>query len=171
MSSDRRQKAIETFTENTDMTEREAEAYVLRELEGIHREQSAQMMDVDPSTLDTLHQRAKPKAKLPQIDIVKRVSATNTGSEEGQAWEIWFENGAMLRYVWNDAYDEIMETTTRADDPHSIHDELGVAGDEDELEAYALESVSEYTRNYRDDIEACKSDWTPVYEAITGYSA
>ncbi len=163
--------AIETLANHTDMTQREAEAYALRELANVTRGDAANQMNVSESTLDNHVQAAKSKAALPDIDVVKRVSATNTGFEEGKAWEIWFDNGAMLRYVWNDKLHEIVETTTRADDPHSIYQEHEVGGSEDELEEYALESISEFTRNYRDDVDACRSDWPGVFEAILCYSA
>lgn len=163
--------AIKTFANHSEMTEREAEAYVRRQIAGQSRAEAASLMDISASTVDTQVQKAKPKAKLPNIDVVKRVQPSNTGLEEGLAYEIWFENGAMLRYVWNDSYGEIMETTARADDPHSLYQQVGVAGSEDELEAYALESIAEYMQTYRDDIEACRSDWPDVFEAILCYAA
>jgi len=168
----RREIAAETFQNSSDMTEREAEAYVLRELAGVGRGRAAvQLGDVSESTVDTLHQRAKNKARLPSIAMVQRVSASNTGSAEGKSYEVWFENDAMLRYVWNDEHGEIREETYRADDPRSTHESFGVGGSEDELGEYTLESIEEYTKNYRDDVAACKSDWTHIYEALTCYKA
>jgi hypothetical protein len=77
----------------------------------------------------------------------------------------------MLRYVWNTEHEAIYETVTAAEDPHSIYKSFDVGGSEDELAEYALESISEYTRSYRDDIDACAMDWTPVFAALTGYEA
>lgn len=162
---------IETFASHSDMTQREAEAYVYREIANLSRSEAADLMDVSPSTVDSHVQSAKPKAKLPDIDVVKRVSARNTGFEEGRAYEIWFANGAMLRYVWNEDRDQIAETTTRADDPHSIWKQYPVGGTEDELAEYAIESIAEYTQNFRDDVEACRNDWDPIYEAIVCHRA
>jgi len=163
--------AIDTFANHTDMTEREAEAYVHREIAGHSRGETARLMGISESTVDTQVQNAKPKAHLPHIDQVKRISATNTVPEQGKAWEIWFENGAMLRYVWNTELEEIVEQVTRADDPHSIWSDMAVNGSEDELEEYALESISEYTRSFRDDVESCRHEWSPVYEAIVCHRA
>ena len=163
--------AVETLQNSSDMSEAEAEVYVLRFLDGLSRSETADRLDKGESTVDTQYQNAKKKAQLPAIDTVKRVSATNTGFEEGLAYEIWFENEAMLRYVWNEERDEIVEDTIAADDPHSIQQSFEVGGSEDELAEYALESIEEYTRNYRDDPEACRTDWSPVFEALTLYSA
>jgi len=164
-------KAVETFANHTEMSEREAEAYVLREIRGVARGPAARQLDISESTLDNPVHNAKKKVRLPHSDQVKRVSARNTGYEEGEAIEIWFENQSMLRYVWNDERGEIREETIAATDPHSIHESFGVGGSEDELDEFALESIIEYTRNYRDDVEACRRDWSSVFEAIVCWSA
>lgn len=162
-----RETAIETFANHTEMSEREAEAFVLRELMGIRRGEVADMMEISESTLDNHVQSAKQKARLPHIDHVKRVSAKNTGYEEGESYEIWFENGALLRYVWNEELGQIKEETATAADAHSIHESMAIGGSEDELAEYTLESLEEYTRTYREDWKACRQDWGPVFEAIT----
>lgn len=166
MTTTHLETAIDTLANHTEMSKREAEAYALRELDGVSRSEAARLMDVSESTLDNHVQAAKKKARLPHIDTVKRVRSRNTGYDEGEAIEIWFENEAMLRYVWNDERGEIVETTTRADDPHSIWEQMPVGGSEGELEAFALESIMQYTQEYRDDIGACRRHWSPVFEAI-----
>jgi len=163
--------AVETFQNSSDMSEAEAEVYVLRFLDGLSRSETADQLDKSESTVDTQYQNAKSKAQLPDIDVVKRESSKNTGFEEGESYEIWFDNQAMLRYVWNDERQEIVENTVAADDPHSIQQSFEVGGSEDELAEFALESIEEYTRNYRDDPKACRKDWSPIFEAITLYSA
>lgn len=167
-----REAATETFQNHTEMTEREAEVYVMRELIGANRSETAMNLgDISESTVDTLHQRAKKKAELPRIDVVKRESSKNTGSAEGLAYEIWFENEAMLRYVWNEERGEIREEVFAANDPRTLHDGFDVGGSEDELAEYAMESIEQYTRNYQDDIDALERDWSPLYEALTCHKA
>lgn len=162
--------AVEMF-ENNGLTAREAEVYVLRALRDINRHDVADQLEISPSTVDSLFQRAKDKARLPYIERVQRQSATNTGYEEGVAYEIWFENEAMLRYVWNKEDGQIHEQTIRADDPHSIYEDFDVGGSEDEVAEYALESICEYTQSYRDDVSVCRTDWPHIYEAITLHGA
>lgn len=163
--------AVETFQNSSDMSRAEAEVYVFRFLDGLSRSETADQLDKSKSTVDTQYQNAQKKAQLPKIDTIKHQSSKNTGYEEGEAYEIRFENGAQLRYVWNSEREVIYEETIAADDPHSIHQSFELGGAEDELAEYTLESIEEYTRNYRDDPEACRTDWTPVFEAITLYGA
>lgn len=168
---DRFEAAVETFQNSSGMTEREAEAFVLRVLDGIHRQAAADRMGISKSTVDKHVHAAKQKVRLPHIDEVVRVSPRNTGTDEGRAYEIRFPNGALLRYVWNGEKGEIVESVNRADDPISTYRQFGVGGSEEELAEYALESISEYTRVYRDDWEACRKDWPHVFEALTGYKS
>jgi len=170
-NTSRFETAVETFQNSGHMSEAEAEVYVLRFLNGLSRREVADQLDKSESTVDTQYQSAKKKAQLPAIDTVKRVSATNTGYEEDIAYEIWFENESMLRYVWNEERGQIIEDTIAADDPHSIYKSFEVGGSEDELAEYTLESITEYTQTYRDDPKACRKDWTHVFEAITLYGA
>jgi DNA-binding CsgD family transcriptional regulator len=170
-STSRFDTAVETFENSSDMTTAEAEVYVCRALEGLSRSQTADRLGKSESTVDTQFQSAKQKAQLPEIDAVKRQSPRNTGYDEGMAYEIRFANGAQLRYVWNEDHDAIYEDTVAADDPHSIYKSFDLGGTEDELAEYTLESIEEYTMSYRDDPEACRTDWTPVFEAITLYEA
>jgi DNA-binding CsgD family transcriptional regulator len=170
-NTSRFETAVETFQNSSDMSEAEAEVYVLRFLNGVSRSEAADQLDKSESTVDTQYQSAQKKAQLPNIDTVKRVSATNTGYDEGAAYEIWFENESMLRYVWNEERGHIFEDTIAADDPHSIHKSSDVRGSQDELAEYTLESIIEYTRSYRDEPEVCRKDWPHVFEAITLYGA
>lgn len=171
MSRSRFDVAVETFQDSSGMTESEAEVYVLRALDGRSRSEVAEQLEKSESTVDTQHQNAKQKAALPAIDTVERKSPRNTGVGEGEAYEIWFENGARLRYAWNEDRGEIVEATFAADDPQSVHERFDVGGSEDELAEFALESICEYTQSYRDDPEACRMDWSPVFEALTLYKA
>lgn len=163
--------AVETFANHTEMSEREAEVFVLREVRGVRRGEAAAQLDISENTVDNHYSAAKEKARLPDIMDVNRQYANNTGLNEGSAYEIRFPNGAMLRYVWNTEQEEIREQTVSAADPHSIYEDMGVGGSEDELAEFALESICEYTQNYRDNFEACRKDWTPIFEALTGWAA
>lgn len=163
--------AVETFQNSSGMTKAEAEVYVSRSLDGLSRSDTAQRFNKSESTVDTQFQNAKEKAQLPHIKEVVRISERNSGTDEGQAWEVRFENGALLRYVWNHEQDEIVESVNRADDPVSTYKQFGVGGSEDELAEYALESIAEYTQSYRDYPKACRDDWPPVFEALTAYGA
>jgi DNA-binding CsgD family transcriptional regulator len=166
----RHDTAVETFHEHGGLTEREAEAFVYRELDRLTRGDAADQMDISESTLDTLHQRAKQKVRLPGIKRINRQYRKNTGYDEGTAWEVWFENSACLRYVWNTETESIHEQTITAVDPHSIYDDYDVDGSEDELAEYMLTTLEEYTQSYRDDWEAARKDWSPIFAAITGYN-
>lgn len=141
------------------MTESEARVYVLRELQNYQRWQVADRLDKSESTVDTLHQRAQKKAALPAVTKIDR--------DWSESITIWFENDAQLRYRWDDEQEEIVEETFLANDPHSVYEEFGVGGEQDELAEYALESLAEYINEYQDDPEACRKDWTPVYGALT----
>lgn len=167
-----RYDAAVALFENTGMSESEARAYVIRELHGLGRQEAAQTMDADPSTVDTLHQRAKQKATLP--DIVRVDPNAETGHAERRAIEIWFENEALLRYVVREhetgevaVYEEIYA----ADDPASLYEKFDISIEPDELERAALESLDEYVRTYKHDPEALRHDWPHVFEAITLYGA
>ena len=164
--------AVETFMDSSDLSRGEAEVYVLRELDTFGRKETAERLGKDPSTVDTLLQRAKAKdPKLPAISEVRYPGTTN--GVETQAATIYFENGAILRYAKAEHEDgtvTLTEETVGADDPHSVLDTFEVGGEGDNVAEFALSSISEYTRSYRDP-ETCRKDWSPVFEAITLYEA
>ena len=170
MATDRRQTAIETFANHTDMTGREAEVFVLRKLTGIHRAAVAEQLGISENTVDNHLAHAKEKAKLPNIDSVDRVGASKTGDDEGVAWDIWWPNDARVRYVWNRAAEEIHEQTYRADDPDTVHNSWGVGGSEDEVAEFALTTLQEFTQEWRDDLDACVFDMPDLFEAVTCYA-
>ena len=163
--------AIDTFATHTEMTEREAEAYVRRTIADQTRGEVAFVMDASTGVVDALAERATPKATLPNVDTVERVPAADAGFDGDDAWAITFANGAVLRYGWSADREQLVRTTTRADDPTRVTDRLGVGGSEAELEAFTLEVISEYTCRYRDDIDACREEWTSVYEALVCHEA
>lgn len=98
-----------------------------------------------------------------------RVSARQTPDGEGRAWDIWFPNGARVRYVWDEIGEEIVEKTYLASDPDSAHNSWGVQGDEDELADYALETLQEFTQTWRDDPKACAVDMPDLFAAVVCY--
>lgn len=141
------------------MTEAEATAYTYRELENLARQTAADELGTSASNVDTLHQRAKKKAALPPISKID--------ADWGKCITIWFQNDAQLRYRWDDDEEGIVEETFQANDPHSVFDSVGVGGEQEELEEYALAAVERYINEYQNDAKACLNDWTPVYQAIT----
>ena len=159
--------AVETFATHSDMTEREARVFVLRELRNIRRGDVADRLDISPNTVDNHLTSAKQKARLPNIEDVNRQGPRNTGHAEGVAWEIRFPNGAMVRYVWNRETEEIHEQSIRGDDPHSIHTDHGVGGSEDEVAEYALTWLEQYTQECLDDLDTCRTDMPDQFEALT----
>jgi hypothetical protein len=163
--------AVETFT-NQGLSQREAEAYVSRRIAGLGRQEAARWLDIEPSTLDTLVERAKDKD--PQLPGISKVDyPDSTKDREVAAARIWFENGAQLRYVKREHEDgtvTLSEETFGADDPHSVLESFEVGGEGDDVVAFALESISEYLQSYRDP-ETCRRDWPHVFEAITLHDA
>ena len=157
--------AVETLANHTDMTQREAEAYVWRELRNVSRSEAARQMDVSENTLDNHLQAARKKAALPPIDAVKRMYPSDDG-RYGTGYEIRFANGAMLRYIWDNEREEIREETFQAHDADTVFESLGVGGTEDDVAGVALESIIEYTQTYRDDLTAARQDWSHIVEAI-----
>lgn len=128
------------------------------------RKEAARYLDVEPSTLDTQHQRAKTKGvRLPGVSKIE--TAARVGVDEDPAVVIWFANDAKLQYRWNG--EEIVEETAAADDPRTVVESFGVGGERDRLAEYALESLAEYLNEYREDIDACRRDWPHVFEALT----
>lgn len=168
-NKDRRQTAIATFTDHTDMTEREAEVFVLRKLAAIHRSAVAEQLDISENTVDNHLANAAEKAALPNIDTVDRVGASKTGDGKGVAWDIWWPNEARVRYVWNRETEEIDEVTHRADDPQSVHNSWGVGGAEDEVAEFALTTLQEFTQDWRADLDACVFDMPDLFAAVTCY--
>jgi hypothetical protein len=163
-NTSRFETAVETVQNSSGLSEGAAEAYVARELEKLGRKEAARYLDVEPSTLDTQHQRAKTKGvRLPEVSKIE--TAARVGADEDPAVVIWFANDAKLQYRWDG--DEIVEETAAADDPHTVVQSFGVGGEREELSAYALESLGEYLNEYRGDIDACRSDWPHIFEALT----
>lgn len=152
------QTAIDAF-EKGGMTEAEATAYVWRELQRIPRAETADRLGKSKSTVDSLVQRAKKKAALPAISKID--------ADWGQCITLWFENDAQLRYRWDDTREEIVEETFLANDPHSVYDDVGVGGEQDDLSEFALAAIEQFINEFQDDPEACRMDWTSVYEAVT----
>lgn len=148
--------AIDAF-EKGGMTESEATVYVYRKLAGFDRHETAERLEKSPSTIDTQYQRAKKKAALPHISKID--------ADWGECITLWFENDAQLRYRWDG--EGIVEETFLANDPHSVYDSVGLGGEQDELSEFTLAAIEQYINTFRDDPEACRKDWTPVYEAIT----
>jgi len=159
--------AVETFA-NEGLSQREAEAYVSRRIAGLGRQEAARRLDIEPSTLDTLVERAK--GKNPQLPSISKVDYPDaTKGREVAAARIWFENGAQLRYVKREHEDgtvALSEETFGADDSHSVLESFGVGGADDGVASFALESISEYLQSYRDP-ETCRRDWPHVFEALT----
>lgn len=164
--------AVETFMDSSGLSRGEAEVYVLRKIDSFGRQEAARRLDKEPSTVDTLLQRAMEKEPtLPAISEVRYPDTTN--GVETEAATISFENGAMLRYALAEHEDgsiELREETVGANDPHSVLDSYVVGGEGDDVAEFALESISEYTRSYRNP-EACRKDWPSVFEALTLYQA
>jgi len=99
--------------------------------------------------------------ELPGIDNIEY--PTRVSPEKNPAVVIWFENSTALRYVWDKEREEIEEQTYVDGCVHSGH---WVGGTREELEDYALMSVSAYINELRDDPEACKFDWGHIYEML-----
>lgn len=169
-TTDRRQTAIDTFANHTTMSEREAEVYVLRRLAGVRRGETARLLGIAENTVDNHLSSAAEKAALPNIKDVNRQSPRNTGYNEGVAWELRFPNGAMVRYVWRTDTEAIHEQTISAADPHSIHKDWDVGGTADGVAEYTLETLQEYTKEWRHDLDVCATDAPDVFAALTGYA-
>lgn len=165
MTQNAMDKSVETFAKYGGLTEREAEAYVWRELRNVRRSETARQMEIGANTVDELVQRAKKKVHLPHIDTVKCQPSTETGFREGLAYEIWFQNEAMLRYVWDEERECIVEETYGANDPQSVLDSHTFNDAEEDIPEYTLATIEEYTRSYRDNPEEW-DDWPNVFEAI-----
>jgi len=95
--------------------------------------------------------------------ITKIEYPTNVGPEKDDAVVIWFANDTALRYVWNERSGNIEEQTYVDGVVHSSFD---VGHNRNQLEGYALLSVSEYKNDLRNDPEACAFDWGHIYEML-----
>jgi len=99
--------------------------------------------------------------ELPAISKVEY--PTHVSPEKNPAVVVWFENETALRYVWDKERGEIEEQTYVDGCVYSGH---WVGGSREELEDYALMSVSEYINELREDPEACEYDWGHIYEML-----
>jgi hypothetical protein len=152
------------------MSQAEAEVFVGRELAGWSRSYVAETIDKSVSTVDNQHQSAKQKARMPEITKVD----SHKRASDDRVVDIWFANDARLRYRATDSDPErstILEETFRADDPHSVWDTADLVIDPDELHEVALESISRYLEDYRNDFEAAQFDWSNLFEALTCHEA
>lgn len=160
--------AVQTFQNSSALSEGAAEAYVARELEGMGRTEAARYLGINPSTLDTQHQRAKQKdIRFPEVSKIE--TTARVGPDRDPAVVIWFANDAKLQYRWNG--NEIVEETAAAHDPGSVVESIAVGGDREELAEYALESLAEYLDVYREEPDVLRSDWPHVFESVTCYQA
>lgn len=166
--SGRHDHAVETFANHSDMTEREAEAYVWREIRGVRRAEAAEQMDVSENTLDNQLQAARQKVSLPPISKIE--THTFVSPEKLPAVVIWFANGAKLRYV-EEEDGTVNEQTYRATDPDSVYESYDIGVDPEEMREAAFESVAEYINVYQDDVDAIRRDWPHVFEAIVLFGA
>lgn len=158
--------AVETFQNNSEMSGAEAEVFVARRLAGWSRSYAADELGKSENTIDNQLGSATKKAKMPAISKVeshKRVSGD-------RVVDIWFENDARLRYRATDSEPDrstILEETFRADDPETVYSSGDLAVEPDELHEVALESISMFVNDYKDDLDAFESDWTNLFEALT----
>lgn len=155
-------KAVETLT-NNGMTDAEAETYIYRSLLGVTRGDTARELDKSASTVDELYRRAKDKAKLPRISGID--TAARVGENEDRAVVIHFENGAKLQYRATD--ETVLEESFSALNPHGAPQSMDIGVFPEDLHEAALESVGEYLNSYEMDPEACRADWSNVFEAVT----
>ena len=167
-NTDRFEIAVETFMNTSDLTEAEAEVFVHRQLDGRGRAETAQLLDKDASTVDSLQQRYKQKEiSLPSISKIN--THERVGFNEDSAVVVYFENGAQLRYRADSDEGTVYEETIRADDPDSVYESMDVGIEATDMREAALESIAEYINVYQNDVDACVDDWPHVYESLTGY--
>lgn len=159
--------ATETFADHTDMGEAEAAVHVRRELMGQPVRDIARELDKAEQTVSNQLTSAREKAALPPIERVDRHRQRVPG--RGRGYTIAFANGAALRYEYDEERDTILEETMYAGDPDSVYESHSVGGEASAVPAYTLESIREYINTYREDVEACRRDWGPVFAALTGF--
>lgn len=152
--------AVEAF--ESSLSTKRAEAYVARDVLGMGRQEAADYLGRDPSTVDTQVQKARGIVRLPGIEKVEY--PTCVGEEERPAAVIWFENGAALRHVWHDDKGQIEEQTYR---DGSVHRRYDVGGSRDELAEFALTALQMFL-DFRDEPESCRQEWEAVYDVIVG---
>ena len=164
--------AVETFENSSGLSEREAQVYVARRIDDVGRQQTARWLDLNPSTVDTLLDRAE--KKHPRLPAIEKVDYPDHDRPDDvvEAATISFANGAALMYRLYDEEGDVTlrEETYGADDPHSVLESFDVGGEGDNVAEFALESVSEYLQSYRAP-EDCRRDWPAVFEAITLHKA
>lgn len=170
--SDQIDNAVAMLVNCTEMGDQEARAFVLREFAGIHRSQAAERLgDLSVSSVDSLHQAAKRKVALPDIEDINRWIPDHPNRQ--MAIEAVFESGAALRYVQLDD-GSILEQTVRFDDPHQIQEEFeiespsGVSEDAC-LDEFLTNSLEVYLKH--ETFESLAQDWDSLFEALTGFSA
>ena len=78
-------EATEALREAGDLTERQAEAFVLREFEGLPRGSAADRMGVSVSTFDSHHGVAKKKVRAVRetADLLDRLHGFEPGDRRG----------------------------------------------------------------------------------------
>lgn len=99
--------------------------------------------------------------ELPAISKIEY--PTFVSPERNLAVAIWFDNETALRYVWDKEREEIEEQTYVNG---CVHSAFWVGGTRDELEEYALVSISEYKNELRENPEVCEFDWGHIYEML-----
>jgi hypothetical protein len=149
--------AVETLTKQ-GLSEREAQVYALREWAGRGRREVAQHLQIEPSTVDTVLQRARDKA--PTLPAISKIDMS------AESVRIWFDNSAWLQYRVQDD-ETIVEEVATADDPHSVHFSADLCIGPDELQPVALESIAEYVNSYQTSADDCRRDWPNVFTALT----
>lgn len=166
---------VDMFANYSKMSEREAQAFTLRKIMGVRRNDAAERMgNLSVNTVDSLVQSAKQKVELPNIAGINRQPPRNTGYSEQEAVEARFENGAVLRYVrMNDG--SVHEQVMAYDDPHSIYDSYEIDTSEtasDCIEEYLMVGLETYTAaSGANGFKELAKTWDTLFEALTGQSA
>ena len=155
---------VETFTSG-GLRKKQAQVHALR-LQGLTQAEIADQLDMPKGTVKSHANRVDEKAAYLLPHVSKIEPRARVTPEEDRAVVIWFENGAKLQYRVDDRGD-VYEETFRADDPDSVYEQAAVPVAADELEEAALETLAMYINDYRTDMDALRTDWTPVYEAVT----
>jgi len=144
------------------LTDEQARAYAARELLGLPRDVAARELDKEPSTLDTLHQRAKDNLRLPNVSSIDIKQAVKEG--HGKAVEITFETGGRLRYTW--VGDEVHEEYIRAGETSTYYiTEFPEADEEDDVYEWAMTTLEVYFNDFSS-VEQLREDWSDLFDAL-----